>query len=241
VIQNGAFCVIKTTAIRFINFDLLRVPLMLLNVSATSQALAWPTLGSRKKMTPDSGSSAHSEEKTLAAWVEAISVNQDREAFTRLFNLMAPRLKAYCLKRGSDAAAAEETAQETMIQVWRRAGQFDPRRASVGTWIYTIARNKRIDHFRREQRPEITEDDLVQSMSETVDAETRMETLEMGETLAEKIRDLSPDQAEVIHKAFFEDKTHQVIAEELGMPLGTVKSRIRLALAKLRSSISEYE
>jgi RNA polymerase sigma-70 factor (ECF subfamily) len=211
------------------------------NISATYQAVAWPTLGSTKMMTPDSGSSAHSEEKTLAACVEAIAANQDRAAFTRLFNIMAPRLKAYCLKRGSNAAAAEEAAQETMIQVWRRAGQFDPARASVATWIYTIARNKRIDHFRREQHPEITAEDIAWSMSAPVDAQSGLELAESGETLAEKIEDLSTEQAEVIHKAFFEDKTHQVIAEELNMPLGTVKSRIRLALAKLRSSMVEYE
>jgi len=211
------------------------------NISATYQAVAWPTLGSTKMMTPDSGSSAHSEEKTLAACVEAIAANQDRAAFTRLFNIMAPRLKAYCLKRGSNAAAAEEAAQETMIQVWRRAGQFDAQRASVKTWIYTIARNKRIDHFRKEQRPEITAEDLSQNKSPSLDAQDHMELAEAGETLAEKIRDLSAEQAEVVHKAFFEDKTHQVIAEELNLPLGTVKSRIRLALQKLRSSMTEYE
>lgn len=182
-----------------------------------------------------------SETDDLAAYIEAIAVNQDREAFSRLFHIMAPRIKSYCLKKGSNPAAAEETAQETMIQVWRRAGQFDAQRASVKTWIYTIARNKRIDHFRKEQRPEITAEDLSQNISPSLDAQDHMELAEAGETLAEKIRDLSAEQAEVVHKAFFEDKTHQVIAEELNLPLGTVKSRIRLALNKLRSSMAEYE
>jgi len=177
----------------------------------------------------------------LGACIEAIAASKSRDAFTQLFNHMAPRIKAYCLKRGASRAEAEETAQETMIQVWRRAGQYDSARAAATTWIFTIARNKRIDLFRKEQHPEVTADDLVQSISDPVDAEHRMEQAQAGETLAEKIRDLSPDQAEVIHKAFFEDKTHQVISEELDVPLGTVKSRIRLALAKLRSSMAEYE
>jgi RNA polymerase sigma-70 factor (ECF subfamily) len=241
VIQVGGNRVFNAGVVKFTNTDRLQVSIMFLNIGLTCQPVAWPTLVSAKKMTPDSDSAAHNEQKTLVACVEAIAANQDREAFTRLFNLMAPRLKAYCLKRGSNAAAAEEAAQETMIQVWRRAGQFDQARASVTTWIYTIARNKRIDHFRREQHPEITAEDLAWSMSDPVDAQSGLELAESGETLAEKIEDLSTEQAEVIHKAFFEDKTHQVIAEELNMPLGTVKSRIRLALAKLRSSMVEYE
>jgi RNA polymerase sigma-70 factor (ECF subfamily) len=192
-------------------------------------------------MTVVNGTSGDREKDDLAAFIEAIAINQDREAFRHLFHIMAPRIKYYCLKKGSNPAAAEETAQETMIQVWRRAGQFDAQRASVKTWIYTIARNKRIDHFRKEQRPEITAEDLSQNISPSLDAQDHMELAEAGETLAEKIRDLSAEQAEVVHKAFFEDKTHQVIAEELNLPLGTVKSRIRLALNKLRSSMAEYE
>ena len=125
--------------------------------------------------------------------------------------------------------------------MWRSAAQFDPTRASVTTWIFTITRNKRIDHFRKEKRPEITADDIAQSMSDPVNADQKMETTQTAEALAEKIQDLSSEQAEVIHKAFFEDKTHQVIASELDIPLGTVKSRIRLALTKLQISMAEYE
>jgi RNA polymerase sigma-70 factor (ECF subfamily) len=181
------------------------------------------------------------ETEALTSWVLAIAETQDREAFAKLFGLLAPKVKGYCMKRGASAAEAEETVQETMIQVWRRAKQFDPKRAKVTTWVFTIARNKRIDQFRKEQHPEITEDDVIQNMSETVDAHTRIENLESGATLSDRMKELPEDQTQVIHKAFFEDKTHQVIAEELGMPLGTVKSRIRLALSKLKSSMSEFE
>lgn len=211
------------------------------NVISSEQAGTWRRRGATEAMTASSRTKPLGEDQALAACIEAIAQNRDREAFTRLFRAMAPRIKAYCLKRGSSASAAEETAQETMIQVWRRAGQFDPRRASVTTWIYTIARNKRIDHFRKEKHPEVTAEDLARDKSDPLDAHGRVELAQTGTTLAEKIRDLSADQAEVIRKAFFEDKTHQAIAEELDLPLGTVKSRIRLALARLRSSMSEYQ
>jgi RNA polymerase sigma-70 factor (ECF subfamily) len=180
-------------------------------------------------------------EDDLNDLIRAISEDRDRRAFTRLFQLMAPKVKGYCVKRGSSPSAAEETTQETMIQVWNKAGQFDPQRASAATWIYTIARNKRIDQFRREQHPTLTAEDIIHDTSEPIDAQTGMEQAETGETLADRIRDLSAEQAEVIRKAFFEDKTHQDIAKDLDLPLGTVKSRIRLALAKLRSSMPEYE
>jgi RNA polymerase sigma-70 factor (ECF subfamily) len=214
---------------------------MFLNVAVQDQADKWLNQGSRRKMAPLTSMPEPEDGPDLSACIDAIAESKSRDAFTQLFNHMAPRIKAYCLKRGASPAEAEETAQETMIQVWRRAGQYDSARAAATTWIFTIARNKRIDLFRKEQHPEVTADDLVQSMSDPVDAVSRMEQSQTGETLAQKIRDLSPDQAEVIHKAFFEDKTHQVISEELDVPLGTVKSRIRLALTKLRSSMAEYE
>lgn len=214
---------------------------MFLNVTVPEQTNGWFAFAPREKMTAEGEKSETRDGDALASYVEAIATQKSREDFTRLFHHMAPRIKAYCLKRGASASEAEETAQETMIQVWRRAAQYDPARASVSTWIFTIARNKRIDLFRKEQRPEVTEDDIAQTMSGPVDAEANLDIAQAGEMLARKIRDLSPDQAEVIHKAFFEDKTHQVISEELDLPLGTVKSRIRLALAKLRSSMAEYE
>ncbi len=214
---------------------------MFLNVTVQDQAANWRDLPTGKAMAANGSTSDTGDGQDLAAYVQAIAADKSRDAFTRLFNHMAPRIKAYCLKRGASNAEAEETAQETMIQVWRRAGQYDPARASVSTWVFTIARNKRIDLFRKEQRPELTAEDLTQTMSDPGDQESQLALAQAGESLAEKIRDLSPDQAEVIQKAFFEDKTHQAIAEEMDLPLGTVKSRIRLALTKLRSSMAEYQ
>lgn len=179
-----------------------------------------------------------------SASIERIAADRDREAFASLFRHFAPRIKAYCLKRGSAAAMAEEIAQEAMIQVWRRAAQFDRRKASASTWIFTIARNKRIDLFRRESRPEVTDEDIAQetmaNMADDGDASEEVARQEAGNELATQIEALPSEQAEVLRKAFYEDKTHQAIAEELNLPLGTVKSRIRLALGRLRNIMSEY-
>lgn len=211
------------------------------NLAVIDQTGAWCLTASGKIVTENDPEPAQSMGEELSGCIKAIAENQDRGAFSRLFRLMAPRIKAYCLKRGSNPMAAEETAQETMIQVWRRASQFDPAKASATTWIFSIARNKRIDHFRKEQRPAITAEDLLQGMPDPVSADEKMETSEIEKILVENMQGLSTDQIDVIHKAFFEDKTHQVIAQELDLPLGTVKSRIRLALAKLRTSMTEYE
>ena len=165
----------------------------------------------------------------------AVAATRDSQAFGALFGLFAPRIKAFMIRGGADPATAEELSQETMVQVWRRADSFDPAKASASTWIFTIARNKRIDRLRREGRPapdpELYEAELPRPASpfETVDAAQTESVLRRG------VEALSAEQLEVIEKAFYEDKSHAVIAEELGLPLGTVKSRIRLALGRLRT------
>jgi RNA polymerase sigma-70 factor (ECF subfamily) len=145
------------------------------------------------------------------------------------------------MKGGADADAAQEVAQETMIMVWRKAASFDRTRASAATWIYTIARNKRIDLLRR-TRPGIeTEDWLTVYVADEPDADKSMSAGQTYMRMKELMRGLSADQLLVIRKAFFEDKTHTAIAEELVLPLGTVKSRIRLALGKLREALDREE
>src|SRR6185312_3318539 len=138
------------------------------------------------------------------------------------------------MKGGADGESAQEVAQEAMIMVWRKAASFDPRRASAATWIYTIARNKRIDLLRR-SRPGIeTEDWLTVYAAEEPDADKSVLAGQTYMRMKELMQGLSADQLLVIRKAFFEDKTHTAIADELALPLGTVKSRIRLALGMLR-------
>ncbi len=174
--------------------------------------------------------------------IEAIAIRQDRAAFASLFNYFAPRIKAFIMRGGADAEAAQEVAQEALIMVWRKAASFDRTRASATTWLYTIARNKRIDLLRRNNRPAIdTEDWLTVFAPEDADADKSVLAGQTYTRVKELLSGLSADQLVVIEKAFFEDKTHTAIAEELKLPLGTVKSRIRLALGRLRDALEKDE
>jgi RNA polymerase sigma-70 factor (ECF subfamily) len=156
--------------------------------------------------------------------IEAIASRQDRAAFAALFR-----------------HSAQEVAQEALVMVWRKAASFDRLRASAATWIYTIARNKRIDLLRRSARPIDTEDWLVVYAPEGEEADKSVLAGQTYTRVKELLAGLSEDQLVVIRKAFFEDKTHTVIAEELKLPLGTVKSRIRLALGRLREALEKDE
>jgi RNA polymerase sigma factor (sigma-70 family) len=175
----------------------------------------------------------------LADLLVAVAEKQDRVAFARLFEHFAPRVKAYVRRLGAPDQKAEDIVQEVMITVWRRAHLYDARQASVGTWIFTIARNKRIDDLRRERRPEIDPNDPAL----VADPQDAADDLVMWQDQARRLRDalgaLPEDQALVVRKNFFEDKPHGVIAQELDLPLGTVKSRARLALAKLRQVLGD--
>lgn len=171
-----------------------------------------------------------------------IAACQDRAAFANLFRHYAPRIKAFMMKGGSDAESAQEIAQEALIMVWRKAASFDRAKASAATWIYTIARNKRIDLLRRSGRPALSEEDwLTVYAADETDADQSVLAGQTYIRMKELMEDLSPDQRVVLQKAFFEDKTHTAVAEELGLPLGTVKSRIRLALGKLREAMEREE
>lgn len=168
-------------------------------------------------------------------WVEQIrriQTDQDQAAFAEVFRHFAPRVKAFLMKSGASASLAEECAQETMATLWRKAHLFDPARASVSTWIFTIARNRRIDILRKQRRPEPEE--LPWGPEAEPDQEDvialQQETKQLGQALAE----LPAKQRELIEKAYFGDLTHSQIAAETGLPLGTIKSRIRLALERLR-------
>jgi RNA polymerase sigma-70 factor (ECF subfamily) len=174
--------------------------------------------------------------------IEAIAARQDRAAFASLFRHYAPRVKAFIMRGGTDAETAQEVAQEALIMVWRKAASFDRGRASAATWIYTIARNKRIDLARRAGKPAIeTEDWLTVFAPEDADADKSVLAGQTYTRVKELLGGLSADQLVVIQKAFFEDKTHTAIAEELKLPLGTVKSRIRLALGRLREALEKDE
>ncbi len=182
--------------------------------------------------------------KGMSNWdVMLVRVGRDRDkaAFAALFEYFAPRIKSFLLRLGTDMSLCEEIAQEAMIMVWRRAETYNPSQSGASTWIFTIARNKRIDRLRRENRP----------LPDLADPAFAPEPVETGEKTIfrqheeEKIRhalkNLTDEQAKMIFSAYYEEKSHREIADESGVPLGTVKSRIRLALNRLRAHLDEPE
>ena len=169
----------------------------------------------------------------------SIARDRDRAAFARLFAHFAPRLKAYLARLGADAATADELVQEVMLLVWRRADTFDPTQANANTWVFAIARNKRIDGIRRERRPEIDPEDPALVPARPEAADDLVASRQDGIRLRAALEGLPPEQAALLREAYYEDKPHSQIAEESGLPLGTVKSRIRLALVRLRNSLRD--
>lgn len=177
----------------------------------------------------------------LCDLVNKIAKNKDREAFSALFEYFAPRLKAFSVKRGSSSAEADEVVQESMISVWRRAASYDGHKANVSTWIFAILRNKRIDLLRREKYSTCEYDDVELPPADTPDMLEELDAARSSEALKRELQHLPAEQLLLIRKAFFEEKSHSALAEELGIPLGTIKSRIRLALDRLRkTSLVEY-
>jgi RNA polymerase sigma factor (sigma-70 family) len=168
-----------------------------------------------------------------------VAASADRTAFAELFQYFAPRLRSYCARQGVPADVAEELVQEAMLVLWRKAASFDPAKAQVSTWLFTIIRNKRIDRLRRENRPELTADDLAIFDNDVSGADDAVEAQDDAVRLTQALATLPPEQRAMMTKAFFEDKSHSDIACETGLPLGTVKSRIRLALARLKIAIKE--
>lgn len=170
--------------------------------------------------------------------LEAVA-RQDRNAFVSLFHHFAPRVKSYLIRNGLHEGAAEDVMQEVMLTIWRRAPLYDRRQAAAATWIYTIARNKRIDRFRREKHPEVDLEDpaLVPDESDGPDRESG--AAQEGERLRQAMQDLPAEQLELLELHYFGDLSHSAIAEQLSLPLGTVKSRLRLAIKRLRAKLDE--
>lgn len=172
-------------------------------------------------------------------WVshlEAIRDRQDQTAFAELFRHFAPRIKAFLMKSGSTSEFAEECTQDVMATLWRKAHMFDGSKASVSTWIFTIARNRRIDLIRKNRRPE--PEDLPWGPDAEPSAADMMATQQDTEQLARALAELPEKQRKLIERAYFGELSHSEIAAETGLPLGTIKSRIRLALDRLRHAMS---
>jgi RNA polymerase sigma-70 factor (ECF subfamily) len=180
---------------------------------------------------------ASPEALEMNALLGRVAVERDRAAFATLFAHFAPRVKAYLLRQGAGPAVAEDLAQEALLSLWRKAHLFDPAKASAGTWLFTIARNLRIDAIRREKRPELDPEDFMSEPEPAADE--GMARCEDEARLRVALKELPADQAQVVELSFFADKPHSQIASELDIPLGTVKSRLRLAMARLRTALGE--
>ena len=180
-------------------------------------------------------SSDNNDKKVWAELIKKVETLKDTSAFEELFNHFAPRVKAFLMKSGADPQMAEECSQEVMATVWRKAHLFDPSRASASTWIFTIARNKKIDAIRKQNRPE--PEQLYPDLDYEPDQESVVELQQETERLTLAMGELPEKQRVLVEKAYLGELSHSEIAEITGLPLGTIKSRIRLALEKLRHSM----
>jgi RNA polymerase sigma-70 factor (ECF subfamily) len=205
----------------------------------------WPGCLNREK---EPSPLMHAEDEPgldRAEWprlIVAVAAHQDRAAFGRLFAHFAPRVKTYMQRSGATEARAEELAQETMLAVWRKAALFDPASAGAGSWIFAIARNLRIDAFRRDRRGgaiEVSDVEAEFQIDESPQPDISIAAAQSEKRVRAALAELSADQMRVIELSFFDEKAHGDIAEMLGLPLGTVKSRLRLAMNRLRNLLGE--
>lgn len=173
----------------------------------------------------------------FARLVKLVSVSRDRAAFTTLFDYFGPRINGYLQRLGLEAAQAEELAQEVMIVLWHKAHLFDPAKSSLATWLYRIARNRRIDLLRRDKSHLLDPHDPIFVPAEPEPADDGMDSRLRESRVRKAVESLPSEQIELINHAFFLGLTHSEISERMNLPLGTVKSRIRLAFSRLRREL----
>lgn len=173
--------------------------------------------------------------------IARVARNRDREAFRTLFEHFGPRIKALMLKSGADPDQAEDLVQDVMVTVWRKVELFRPDRGSVATWIFTIARNARIDRLRRGVSRPYEDVEAMDIASEEPDGEAVTLASQRSDRVAEAMTVLPEEQRRIIEMAFVEDLAQSEIASRLDLPLGTVKSRMRLAYEKLKVSLKDLK
>ena len=173
----------------------------------------------------------------MSARLVAVAERGDRGAFASLFRHFGPRIRAYLLRAGGDAGKVDDVLQETFAAVWNRAVLYDRSRANAATWIFAIARNRRIDAFRRDRRPEFDPDDPALHPDPLPGGEEALAAKERAEAVRNALAALSEEQREILWLSFYEGESYAAIAIRLGIPLGTVKSRARLAFGRLRSEL----
>ena len=183
-------------------------------------------LGSEKKEQPD-----------FSMLLISVGLNQDKDSFADIFQHFAPRIKSYMVKLGCKDELAEELSQQTLLQVWRKAQLFDPDKAAASTWIFRIARNIRIDVLRKHKNFFEVDFDLDSIKDEQESVEVKINREQKNRHVARALTDLPLDQAKIIRMSFYDGLSHSEIAKQLKIPLGTVKSRIRLAFGRLKESV----
>lgn len=174
-----------------------------------------------------------------AALVLAIAERGDRAAFRQLFDHYAPRVKGYLVRLGLDGPRAEELSQEVLVTVWRKAASFDPLRASVSTWIFRIARNRRIDVYRRDRTADLDPDEPSLQPPPQAGPHEDLDAGQQQRRIAAALLTLPGEQRDLVRLAIYDDLSHGQIVEATGLPLGTVKSRLRMAFGKLRALLEE--
>jgi RNA polymerase sigma-70 factor (ECF subfamily) len=174
-----------------------------------------------------------------ADWLTLVAERRDRDAFGHLYGYFAPRIKGYVMRQGADEASADDLAQETMVQVWRKAHQYDSQKAAATTWVFRVARNLRIDRLRKHKLHEVELTLEAEQNEEGGSGHEHFEKRPDADRLRALVNALPEEQMEVIHLAFFEGLSHSEVSHQLSVPIGTVKSRLRLAFSKLRVGMGE--
>ena len=178
----------------------------------------------------------------MSELMRRVARNRDEQAFKSLFVEYAPRIKRLMMRQGADPETAEEIAQEALLTVWRKAGLFAKDRGKASTWIFTIARNLRIDRLRREKAWQNTElDPELEEDTDGVPPDEAADSQQRSARVREMVARLPREQQTVVTLSYLDGMSHSEIAERLGLPLGTIKSRIRLACEKLRESLGDYQ
>jgi len=190
---------------------------------------------------PTKGSNSEQKNR-FSDLLVAVGALRDQSAFTELYDHFAGRVKSFLMGKGMNEDTAEELMQEIMLIVWRRAESFDPSKAAASTWLFTIARNRRIDYLRGNSRIEIELDDEVLQI-ETTDKSLDEHVADAQNTavLDKAIKRLPYDQQQVMHLSFYRGQSHSTIASWLELPVGTVKSRIRLGMQSIREYLQKHE
>ncbi len=173
------------------------------------------------------------------AMIGRIAASRDREAYKALFVYFGPRIKALMLKAGADHSMAEDLVQDVMMTVWRKVELYSPERGAVSTWIYTIARNARIDRLRRNSSRPYEDIEGMDFASDDPSSEEEIFANQRIERVGQALAELPDDQRRIIELAYLHDKPQSEIADKLAVPLGTVKSRMRLAYGKLKVKLEE--